>query len=913
MIRSAGTSTSGEVTVQAEGSIVNSSDNNNSWITSSMKLLRFNSISKKKTEEAKDQVEQTEVVVQLETPKEECIIASHCRCCGAIVKYPERVQKFKCFTCLTTTIPVMDKSKIVGDADPPFLISSSSIRDQIRYCKQAAAELVSKGEQNPHIIFKPLEKYLTTCFSSFSILNNSFKLSHKKHLSHKSPNIDYRDLAEAYCLIKSLPTRRPLIRLLMSANELLCRPAQTLSDASQLRWLFILWEIPTLGRCLHQNRKPSSHLDTPEIKKLSYDIIKRIIGYLSNTSDKSSMKYIGYWITSYSPSVFSSKVELLNLYITFHLARLVEKYQNEHSNGRHTSGRSPPASPGYSEYNDSVKLNGSRSVSSPSAMGLDVSRDNSIRSSIGAGNVIMNLPITIQEGFRSWGERSLSTFRKDDDKLLNIKLKVGHYNNEWHIRTAAKLMAFFFSFNKKRLPVYAFYNSLVDYINVKQDFETWQNMFRLSSTMKPNDPSRIISDLVGIFNGKNPLLTFCQFPFLLSLGAKISILEYEARKTMERKAEEAFINALDNKKITDVHIRIRVRRTHISNDSLRCIKENQNDLQKALKVEFIGEPGIDVGGLKKEWFSLLTKELFSPENGMFFYNEESHLCWFAQMPLEPNDELFYMVGAVLGLAIYNSTILDLRFPLALYKKLLNREVGLEDYSELFPQTAQGLIRLLEFEGDVSMMEIYFETTYKDLLGETVTQELKRNGSRIKVTNENRHDYVSKWIDFYLNKSIEKQFASFYKGFHNVIGGNALSLFQPKEIEMIICGDSETKIDTESFRSITKYNGWRTTEEAIQSPIIEWFWKWFAQLSYIDQKKFLQFVTGSDRVPATGVHTMQFKITRMPFYGVHGSSCIKLPVAHTCFNELCLFEYSTQEEAFNKLYWAINESNGFGLR
>lgn len=911
MIRSAGSSTSGEANVQAEGSIVNSGANNSSWIASSMKLLRFNSTSKKKVEEGRDPVVENAVVSAQLTPKEECIIASHCRCCGAIVKYPESVQKFKCFTCLTTTITFMDQTAI-DDEDPPFLISSSSIKDQIRLCKRAAAE---NEDQNPHVIFKPLERYLTTAFGSFSILNNSFKLFEKKKLSRKSPNIDYDDLQEAFNLIKSLPTRRPLMRLLVSASELLSKPAHTLSDASQLRWLFILWEIPTLPRCLHHNKKPVSHLDTPEIKKLSYDIIKRVIGYLSNTNEQVSMKYIGYWIVSYSLSAFSSKVELLNLYITFHLARLVQKYQNDKSNGRPTSSIGSPTSPGYSEYNDSVKLNGSRSVSSPSALGPNASRDNSIRSSVGAGSVFMSLPVTIQEGFRSWGERSLSTFQKEDDKPINVKLKVNHYNNEWHIRTAAKLLAFFFSYNKNRLPVYAFYNSLVDYVNVKQDFETWQNLFRHSASMKPNDPNRIISDLVGITNGNNPLLTFCQFPFLLSLGAKISILEHEAKRTMERKAEEAFINALDKKKVMDVHMRIRVRRTHISNDSLRCIKDHQGDLKKALKVEFIGEPGIDVGGLKKEWFSLLTKELFSPKNGMFFYSEESHLCWFAHMPLERNDELYYMVGAVLGLAIYNSTILDLRFPLALYKKLLNREVGIEDYMELFPQTAQGLIRLLEYDGDVSKMEIYFETTYKDLLGGTVTQDLKRNGSKIKVTNENRYDYVTRWIDFYLNKSIKKQFASFYRGFHNVIGGNALSLFQPKEIEMIICGDNETKIDTESFRSITKYNGWRTTEEAINSCIVQWFWKWFAQLSYLEQKKFLQFVTGSDRVPATGVHTMQFKITRMPYYDTTNSSngSMKLPVAHTCFNELCIYEYRTQEETFSKLYWAINESSGFGLR
>lgn len=43
-----------------------------------------------------------------------------------------------------------------------------------------------------------------------------------------------------------------------------------------------------------------------------------------------------------------------------------------------------------------------------------------------------------------------------------------------------------------------------------------------------------------------------------------------------------------------------------------------------------------------------------------------------------------MIGITCGLAIYNSTVVDLHFPLALYKKLLNVQPGLEDLKELSP-------------------------------------------------------------------------------------------------------------------------------------------------------------------------------------------------------------------------------------
>jgi E3 ubiquitin-protein ligase HERC3 len=45
---------------------------------------------------------------------------------------------------------------------------------------------------------------------------------------------------------------------------------------------------------------------------------------------------------------------------------------------------------------------------------------------------------------------------------------------------------------------------------------------------------------------------------------------------------------------------------------------------------------------------------------------------------------FHLIGITCGLAIYNSTVVDLHFPLALYKKLLNVKPSLEDLKELSP-------------------------------------------------------------------------------------------------------------------------------------------------------------------------------------------------------------------------------------
>lgn len=59
--------------------------------------------------------------------------------------------------------------------------------------------------------------------------------------------------------------------------------------------------------------------------------------------------------------------------------------------------------------------------------------------------------------------------------------------------------------------------------------------------------------------------------------------------------------------------------------------------------------------------------------------------------------MFNMVGALCGLAIYNSIIIDLCFPTALFKKLLDEEPTLEDLKELDPVVAKSLQMLLDYE------------------------------------------------------------------------------------------------------------------------------------------------------------------------------------------------------------------------
>ncbi|KAJ3119928.1 putative E3 ubiquitin-protein ligase [Nowakowskiella sp. JEL0407] len=454
-----------------------------------------------------------------------------------------------------------------------------------------------------------------------------------------------------------------------------------------------------------------------------------------------------------------------------------------------------------------------------------------------------------------------------------------HYPADWGIRSAARIMALLFAANqerKERLAVSDFYNTVVDYFDLIRDYMRWQE------------------ERSGSFS-------LCQYPFLISLGGKMQIMEADAKRQMAERFKEAFFRTAMSGMVTDPFLSLFVNRASIIQDSLTQLSVKDIDFKKRLRIEFTNEDGVDAGGLTKEWFLLLVRDLFDPQYGMFVFDEESHYCWFNHISFENHDE-YRLVGIIIGLAIYNSMILDVHFPLAVYKKLLRHPANsLEDLRILKPSLANGLQKLLEYENDdvEGVFGLDFVAEY-EAYGSIMQAPLVDNGESIPVTSLNKKSYVDAYVNWVLNESVKKQFDAFSEGFNHVCGGNALSLFRPEEIEMMVRGGTE--LDLKGLESVTEYDGFDP-----QEPTVRQFWDIFAEYSVEMQRKLLLFVTGTDRIPATGIQNMAFKLSCM------GADSEKLPISHTCFNQLYLYRYSSKEKLREKLNVAINWSGGFGLK
>uniref|UniRef100_A0A8C6S7K5 HECT and RLD domain containing E3 ubiquitin protein ligase 4 n=1 Tax=Neogobius melanostomus TaxID=47308 RepID=A0A8C6S7K5_9GOBI len=399
--------------------------------------------------------------------------------------------------------------------------------------------------------------------------------------------------------------------------------------------------------------------------------------------------------------------------------------------------------------------------------------------------------------------------------------------------------------------------------------------------------------------GHDGLVTLCRYPFVFDAQAKTTLLQTDAVLQMQMAVDQAQMqnfSSMFSPAVESVNpcLILIVRRENIVGDTMEVLRKSKNvDYKKPLKVIFVGEEAVDAGGVRKEFFLLIMKELLDPKYGMFRYFEDSRLIWFSHKTFEDID-LFNLIGVICGLAIYNLTIVELNFPVALYKKLLKRNPTLDDLKELMPDVGRSLQHLLDYtEDDLEEIFCLNFTITEEHYGATEVLELVSNGENINVTKSNRQEFVDAYVDYVFNRAVAPLFECFYAGFHKVCGGKVLELFQPNELQAMVIGN-------------TNYDWTELEKYWADHPTIRLFWEVFHELPLEKKKQFLLFLTGSDRIPILGMKSL--KLVIQPTRGGEHY----LPVAHTCFNLLDLPKYTSLEILRNKLLQAIDHNQGFNL-
>ena len=143
---------------------------------------------------------------------------------------------------------------------------------------------------------------------------------------------------------------------------------------------------------------------------------------------------------------------------------------------------------------------------------------------------------------------------------------------------------------------------------------------------------------------------------------------------------------------------IKVRRNHIFEDSYaEIMRQTPNDLKKRLMIKFEGEDGLDYGGLSREFFFLLSHEMFNPFYCLFEYSAHDNYTLQINPASGVNPEhlnYFKFIGRCLGLGIFHRRFLDAYFVTAFYKMILRKKVTLADLESVDAELQRGLTWML---------------------------------------------------------------------------------------------------------------------------------------------------------------------------------------------------------------------------
>lgn len=351
---------------------------------------------------------------------------------------------------------------------------------------------------------------------------------------------------------------------------------------------------------------------------------------------------------------------------------------------------------------------------------------------------------------------------------------------------------------------------------------------------------------------------------------------------------------------------IKVRRDHIFEDLYQEImRQTPDDLKKRLMIKFDGEEGLDYGGVSREFFFLLSHDMFNPFYCLFEYSSHDNYT----LQINPNSGInpehlnyFKFIGRVVGLGVFHRRFLDAFFVGALYKMMLHKKVVLQDMEGVDAEFYRSLQWIID--NDITdVLDLTFSTE-DDQFGQIVEVDLKPDGRDIEVTEENKREYVELICEWKIYRRIEEQFKAFIDGFNELIPQELVNVFDERELELLIGGLSE--IDVEDWKKHTDYRGYQESDQVIQ-----WFWQCIKEWDSEQKARLLQFTTGTSRIPVNGFKDLQGSDGPRRFTIEKAGEPQQLPKSHTCFNRVDLPPYTSYESMKQKLTLAVEETVGFG--
>lgn len=406
-------------------------------------------------------------------------------------------------------------------------------------------------------------------------------------------------------------------------------------------------------------------------------------------------------------------------------------------------------------------------------------------------------------------------------------------------------------------------------------------------------------------------------------------------------------------------IRMEIRRDAVLQDTVAIMSQvYKTDIHKWMRIMFTNEPGIDAGGLVREWLGLVVEELFAPQAGLFVSSSGGtlgggyHINPTSGIAKEDHLRYFTVAGKLFGKAIMEQHTIAAHLSLPLRKQILGLPITFSDLEFCDPVLYRSLL-YIKHCSSVELDSLYLDFTVSYPVINTnaappppstpsTRGDIPDDGSDSHSKNSSSTDMFHSRIfeednqnemqqqDWYVDRSVpplvyelKPDGANISVSIENreeylqlVLANRMLHSIKP-QVECFLKGIYEVippellsildyqelellmcgipEIDMYDWKRHTEYLGVYSERHKV----IKWFWEFVEECDYEERARLLHFVTGCARVPAQGFKALVSNDGRFRKFNVQSirkKDCM-WPRANTCFNKLQLPYYQTKDELY----------------
>ncbi|OQV21334.1 E3 ubiquitin-protein ligase TRIP12 [Hypsibius exemplaris] len=398
--------------------------------------------------------------------------------------------------------------------------------------------------------------------------------------------------------------------------------------------------------------------------------------------------------------------------------------------------------------------------------------------------------------------------------------------------------------------------------------------------------------------------------------------------------------------------RIERRKRTVSRKNLlaqaQTIMDEYAHCRQFLEIQYQDEVGTGLGPTL-EFYSLVSKEFQRTDLGLWHDASTGRTtgphvyapCGLFPKPIGRSnvskarvtevEGKFRLLGKFMAKSVMDSRMTDITFSPVFYKWLLGQEaqLGLADLAMVDPEIFKHVEKLHRIARRKQWLEkpdesgdrkrfgvdddlLYDGTKVEDLclvhlLPGYDDIELCKNGRDKMVTLDNLENYVNMVTYIYLREGVHRQMEAFREAFNSVIALKYIQIFRADEMDAVFCGHGEHLEEGWDIKTLTETchpdHGF-----TMESQAVKWLFGIMSQYNSEERRNFIQFVTGSPKLPVGG-----FKALNPPFTVVkktldRDAQNIDdyLPSVMTCVNYLKLPDYNSLETMRKKLEIACKE-------